>query len=246
MAIQPRRSNTPMRFEAIFNWGKRDMKSWSELCEQALNLHPERTLEEMLGPLPQATETLAQLSDDRVFSVLTRRVFRAGLKHALVDAKWPAFEKAFFGFNPEAVQEMSDEALEQLMHNTELIRHFGKIKAARANALLMTDLAHEHGSVSRLIAHWPEENIIGLWQLLKKRGKQLGGNSGAYFLRMLGKDTFILTDDVVVALKAQGVIDRKPTALRDLEAVQAAFNELHQQSGRPLCQISRLLACSIG
>lgn len=222
------------------------MKSWSELCEQALNLHPERTLEEMLGPLPQATETLAQLSDDRVFSVLTRRVFRAGLKHALVDAKWPAFEKAFFGFNPEAVQEMSDEALEQLMHNTDLIRHFGKIKATRANALLMTDLAREHGSVSQLIAHWPEDNIIGLWQLLKKRGKQLGGNSGAYFLRMLGKDTFILTDDVAVALKAQGVIDRKPTAQRDLETVQTAFNQLHQQSGRPLCQISRLLACSIG
>jgi len=149
------------------------MKSWSELCEQALNLHPERTLEEMLGPLPQATETLAQLSDDRVFSVLTRRVFRAGLKHALVDAKWPAFEKAFFGFNPEAVQEMSDEALEQLMHNTDLIRHFGKNKATRANALLMTDLAREHGSVSQLIAHWPEDNIIGLWQLLKSAANSL-------------------------------------------------------------------------
>jgi len=63
---------------------------------------------------------------------------------------------------------------------------------------------------------------------------------------MLGKDTFILTDDVAVALKAQGVIDRKPTAQRDLETVQTAFNQLHQQSGRPLCQISRLLACSIG
>lgn len=222
------------------------MKGWSELCEQALNLHPDKTLDAMLGPLPQRSDLLAQLSDDRVFSVMTRRIFRAGLKHALVDAKWPAFEKAFYGFNPEAVQEMSDEALEQLMRNTDLIRHFGKIKATRANAMLMTDLAREHGSVAQMIAGWPEHNIIGLWQLLKKRGKQLGGNSGAYFLRMLGKDTFILTDDVVVALKAQGVVDKKPGAQRDLEQVQQAFNRLREQSNRPLCQISRLLAHSIG
>jgi len=107
-------------------------------------------------------------------------------------------------------------------------------------------LAHEKGSVAQLIADWPEEDIIGLWTLLKKRGKQLGGNSSAYFLRMLGKDTFILTDDVVAALKAQGVIDRRPTALRDLKQVQEAFNELREQSGRPLCQISRLMAHSIG
>ncbi len=222
------------------------MKNWSELCEQALNLHPERTLDEILGPLPLDSMALAALNDDRVFSVMTRRIFRAGLKHSLVDAKWPAFEQAFFGFNPEAVEEMSDEALEQLMHNPQLIRHFGKIKATRANAVLMTDLAREYGSVAGMIAQWPEDNIIGLWQLFKKRGKQLGGNSGAYFLRMLGKDTFILTDDVIVALKAQGVVDKKPTAQRDLEQVQEAFNQLREQSGRPLCQISRLLAHSIG
>ncbi len=56
----------------------------------------------------------------------------------------------------------------------------------------------------------------------------------------------MLTDDVVVALKAQGVIDKKPTAQRDLKLVQSAFNELREQSGKPLCQISRLLAHSIG
>ncbi len=58
------------------------------------------------------------------------------------------------------------------MHNPQLIRHFGKIKATRANAVLMTDLAREYGSVAGMIAQWPEDNIIGLWQLFKKRGKQ--------------------------------------------------------------------------
>lgn len=222
------------------------MKSWSDVCEQALNLHPDMGLDELLGPPPLSHEVLLSLPDDRIFSILTRRVFRAGLKHALVDAKWPAFEKVFYHFNPSAVQEMSDEMLEALMHNDQIIRHFGKIKATRNNAMLMVDLAREHGCVAQLVADWPEENIVGLWALLKKRGTQLGGNSGAYFLRMLGKDTFILTDDVVTALKAQGVIDRRPTAQRDLERVQQAFNMLREQSGRPLCQISRLLAHSIG
>lgn len=31
------------------------------------------------------------------------RVFRAGLKHSPVDAKWPAFEEVFFRFDPEKV-----------------------------------------------------------------------------------------------------------------------------------------------
>jgi 3-methyladenine DNA glycosylase Tag len=222
------------------------MKNWTDLCAQALNLHPDLQLDDLLGPLPREASVLRQLPDDRVFSVMTRRIFRAGLKHALVDAKWPAFEQAFYHFNPEAVQEMSDEMLEDLMQNDQIIRHFGKIKATRENAMLMVELAQSHGSAAAMIADWPEEDIIGLWALLKKRGKQLGGNSASYFLRMLGKDTFMLTDDVVVALKAQGVIDKKPTAQRDLKQVQAAFNEWRAQSGRPLCQISRLLAHSIG
>lgn len=222
------------------------MKKWSDLCEQALNFHPDSSLDELLGMPPLSAQELASIPDDRIFSVMMRRIFRAGLKHSLVDSKWPSFEEAFYRFNPEAVQEMSDEMLEELMHNERIIRHFGKIKSTRENAMMMVDLAHEYGSVARMIAEWPEEDIIGLWSLLKKRGKQLGGNSGAYFLRMLGKDTFMLTDDVVVALKAQGVIEKKPTAQRDLKLVQQAFNDLREQSGRPLCQISRLLAFSVG
>lgn len=222
------------------------MKKWSDLCEQALNFHPDSSLEDLLGMPPLSAQELAAIPDDRIFSVMMRRIFRAGLKHSLVDSKWPAFEEAFYRFNPEAVQEMSDEMLEELMHNERIIRHFGKIKSTRENAMMMVDLAQEYGSVAGMIAEWPEEDIIGLWSLLKKRGKQLGGNSGAYFLRMLGKDTFMLTDDVVVALKAQGVIEKKPTAQRDLKLVQQAFNDLREQSGRPLCQISRLLAFSVG
>lgn len=111
---------------------------------------------------------------------------------------------------------------------------------------MVSELSARHGGFGRFLAAWPESDIIGLWQLLKKQGSQLGGNSSAYFLRMVGKDTFMLTDDVVTALKAQGVVEKKPTAQRDLKQVQEAFNQWRETSGRPLCQISRLLAHSIG
>ena len=58
---------------------------------------------------------------------MSRRIFQAGLKHSMVDAKWPAFEEVFFGFEPRRVRAMSDEALEALLGDARLIRHWGKL-----------------------------------------------------------------------------------------------------------------------
>lgn len=201
---------------------------------------------EALLPRALTRDELTSVPDDRLFSDMTRRIFRAGLKHALVDARWPEFEKAFFNFDPQKVSLMSDEQLEKLMQNDKIIRHWGKIKAARVNAFMVSELAEKHVSFSHFLADWPTSDIISLWVFLKKEGAQLGGNSGASFLRMVGKDTFMLTDDVVAALKAQGVIDKKPTAKRDLIKVQDAFNHWQQESGRSLCEISRLLSYTVG
>ncbi|GGO81073.1 hypothetical protein GCM10011348_19250 [Marinobacterium nitratireducens] len=221
------------------------MKSFQWIHEHVCAHRAGEDIEALL-PQPLNDTQLAEAGDDRLLSDLARRVFRAGLKHSLVDAKWPAFEEAFFGFDPRKVVLMSDEQLEGLMQNERLIRHFGKIKSVRANALMVNECAAQAGSFGRFLAQWPTDDIIGLWAFLKKRGSQLGGNSGPYFLRMVGKDTFILTDDVVAALKAQGVVDKKPTAQRDLKKVQEAFNQWQQESGRPLCQISRLLSMTVG
>lgn len=221
------------------------MKTFTWLYEHVQAHKSGEDLEALL-PVPKTAGELKQTADDRIFSDMTRRVFRAGLKHSLVDAKWPEFEKAFFSFDPEKVSLMSDEQLENLMQNEKLIRHWGKIKSTRLNAQFVYDMAQQHGSFAAMLAEWPGDNIIGLWEVLKKQGNQLGGNSGPYFLRMVGKDTFILTDDVVAALKAQGVVEKKPTAKRDLQKVQDAFNQWQQESQRPLCQISRLLSYTVG
>lgn len=221
------------------------MKTFKWLYEH-VSAHKSGEDLEALLPQVKTADQLRSISDDRMLSEMSRRVFRAGLKHSVVDGKWPAFEQAFWGFDPQKVALMSDEQLENLMQNKAIIRHWGKIKSVRANALMVTEFAAKHGSFANLIADWPEQEITELWALLKKQGQQLGGRSGAYFLRQTGKDTFLLTDDVVAALKAQGIIDKAPTAKRDLKKVQDAFNQWQQESGRPMAQISRLLSYTVG
>ena len=203
-----------------------------------------KALEAML-PQPRSDAELRALGDDRYLSLISLRIFRAGLKHSLVDAKWPAFEQVFFGFDPEKVVLMGAERLENLMQDARLIRHLGKLKSVPRNAQFVLDVRREKGSFGALIADWPVTDIVGLWKYLAKHGNQLGGLSAPRFLRMVGKDTFIPTDDMVAALKAQGVIDKAPTSLKDLAAVQAVFNQWHAESGRPLCQLSVMLAHTV-
>jgi len=201
-------------------------------------------LEERL-PRPKTAQQLADTPDDRYLSQMSLRIFRAGLKHSLVDAKWPAFEEVFHGFDPRRVRAMSDEAMEKLLGDARLIRHWGKLKSVRDNAAAMLEIAGENGSFGRWLAGWPGEDIIGLWDALAKRFSQMGGNSGPSFLRMVGKDTFILTPPVTAALKRWGVMTAPPKSRHDRAAVQAAFNVWVAETGRPLCQLSLILAASV-
>lgn len=185
---------------------------------------------------------LRRLGDDRYLSEMSRRIFRAGLKHSMVDSKWPAFERAFMGFDPFRVAMVSDETLESLMQDKSIIRHFGKIKAVRSNASWMLNVINDFGSFAEMIAAWPSESIVDLWLLMKKQGSQLGGQSAPRFLRMVGKDTFILTPDVVSVLRAEGVVAKPPSGKRELQLVQAAFNRWSEESGRSLAQVSRILS----
>jgi 3-methyladenine DNA glycosylase Tag len=196
-------------------------------------------------PQPRSPAELRSASDDRYLSQMSLRIFRAGLKHSLVDAKWPAFEEVFGGFEPRRVRAMSDEALEALLGDRRLIRHWGKLKSVRDNAAAMIKLAEEHGSFGAWLADWPGTQIVELWEALAKCFSQMGGNSGPSFLRMVGKDTFILTYAVTAALKHWGAVDAPPKNRKHRAAVQSHFNAWAAETGRPLCQLSLILAASV-
>ncbi len=218
------------------------MRDYKWLHEYCLNRFGSAAALAAELPEPCTATQLRRFSDDRYLSMIALRVFRAGLKHSVVDAKWPVFEQVFFGFDPEKVVLMGAEHLERLMQDARIIRHLGKLRSVPRNAQMVLDVTKDKGSFGNLIADWPVTEITGLWKYLAKHGQQLGGLSAPRLLRMVGKDTFIPSDDVVAALNAQKIVDKVPTSLRDLAIVQDAFNQWHAESGRPMCQLSMMLA----
>jgi len=217
--------------------------SFCDILDAARARHGAAALEARLST-PKTAPELRATPDDRYLSQMSLRIFRAGLKHSVVDAKWPAFEEVFYGFEPRRIRAMPDEALEKLLGDSRLIRHWGKLKSVRENAAAMLGIAEEHGSFGAWVAQWPEGDITGLWEELAKCFSQMGGNSGPTFLRMVGKDTFILTPSVTAALKHWGAVAAPPKNRNDRALVQAAFNAWVQETGRKLCQLSLILALS--
>src|SRR6201998_3463756 len=201
-------------------------------------------LEERL-PKPRSAAELRALTDDRYLSQMSLRIFRAGLKHSLVDAEWPAVDEVFDRFEPRRVRAMSDEALEAMLSDRRLIRHWGKLKSVRDNAAAMIEVATEHGSFGAWLADWPGTKIVELWETLAKRFSQMGGNSGPTFLRMVGKDTFVLTHSLTAALKRGGAVEAPPKNRKDRAVVQSHLNTWAAETGRPLCQLSLILAASV-
>src|SRR6266566_5582757 len=220
------------------------LSPFAAILDAARTRHGAAALDARL-PTPKTSEQLKTTPDDRYLSQMSLRIFRAGLKHSLVDAKWPAFEEVFGGFELRRVRAMSDEALEALLGDRRLIRHWGKLKSVRDNAAAMINVAEEHGSFGGWLADWPGTNIVELWETLAKRFSQMGGNSGPTFLRMVGKDTFILTHSVTAALQRWGAAEAPPKNRKDRAQVQSCFNAWAAESGRPLCQLSLILAASI-
>jgi 3-methyladenine DNA glycosylase Tag len=220
------------------------MTPFATILDTARTRHGAAALDARL-PQPKTASELAATPDDRHLSQMCLRVFRAGLKHSLVDAKWPAFEEVFEGFDPRRVRAMSDEAMEKLLGDARLIRHWGKLKSVRANAAAMLAVAGEFGSFGGWVGTWPGANIIGLWDTLAARFSQMGGNSGPMFLRMIGKDTFVLSHSVVAGLKRWAEMTSPPKNRTDRAAVQACFNAWAGESGRPLSQLSMVLALSV-
>lgn len=197
--------------------------------------------------MPDAPEVdINKMGDDRILSQFSKNIFQAGFNWSVVEKKWAGIEDAFHGFDIERNSFMSDDDFDAHLKDPRNIRYAAKILAVRDNAIFLGDLAQEYGSAAKCIGEWPSSDLVGLWQLMKKRGNRLGGNTGAYALRFLGKDCFILSRDVVTALELAGVVDGAVTSKSAQAKIQTAFNEWHVQSDESYTRMSRILAMSVG
>lgn len=218
--------------------------SFKDIYELALLLKGNAGLDATL-PAVLKPASLKKVADADYLAEMTKCVFRSGFVWRVVDAKWPNFETAFASFNPRAVASFSDERLEQLSEDASIIRHRTKILATRDNAAFVWRIADEYGSFGQFLADWPVDDLVGLHLYLKKHGSRLGGHTGQYFLRFVGKDTFLFSKDVVTALVRAGVVDKEPTSQKALREVQQVMNEWRAETGLPYAHLSRILAASI-
>ena len=200
-----------------------------------------------LLPKIMAPKALARLGDDRMLAEMAKRVFSAGFVWSVIDKKWPGFEQAFLGFEPKRLLFQPDEFWEGLASDARIVRNPQKIKAVRENARFVADIAREHGSFAKFLSEWPTGDQIGLLELFAKRGSRLGGRTGQYFLRFIGKDCFVTSPDVVACLRDAGLdIAESPTSKKDLRKIQDQFNAWVDETGLPLTHLSRICAMSIG
>ena len=200
-----------------------------------------------LLPKVASAKALANLDDDRALAEMTKRIFSAGFVWSVIESKWPGFEAAFLGFVPKPLLSKPDEFWEGLAGDKRIVRNPQKIMAVRANAQFVADIAGEHGSFGKFLAQWPADDQVGLLELLAKRGARLGGRTGQYFLRFIGKYGFVTSNDAVQCLRGAGLdIAESPTSKRDLKRIQDQFNAWAKETGLPYTHLSRICAMSIG
>jgi 3-methyladenine DNA glycosylase Tag len=205
----------------------------------------EAALTSLLPKVPPQ-KALARVTDDRVLVEMAQRIFSAGFVWSVIEKKWPGFEAAFLKFDPKKLNFQPDEFREKLIGDQRIVRNPQKIKAVRENAAFILDIAKQHGGFGKFLAAWPADDQVGLLELLGKRGARLGGMTGQYFLRFIGKDVYITSNDMLACLRDAGLDISGATSKKDQRKIQDQLNAWAKESGLPYTHLSRICAMSIG
>ena len=196
--------------------------------------------------VPLSAAELRTIPDRIYLSELCRKIFQSDFVWRVV-GKWSNFEELFWEFDIDKLILMPDEMLERKARDPRIIRNARKIWAIQDNAPMIHETRQRNKkSFAGFIADWPSEDISGLWSYLKRHGTRLGGNIGRHALRALSKDTFSLTRDEEGYLRSHDIINTGSNTRKAPAAAQGCFNDLQQQSGLSLTEVSQIMAFSHG
>lgn len=204
----------------------------------------QQAIDQRLPHVASDQELIAR-GDDRYLAAITKCVFRAGFVWRVIENKWPQFEEAFAGFVPVYWQQVPPERLEALAKDERIVRNMQKIATVPRNAFMIAEAAEQHGSFGQFLADWPADDQAGLLLWLKKNGSRLGGASAQYFLRMVGYDGYVLSQDVITALQNHNLIDATPGTQKALKQAQKVFNQWHQETRLPYAHLSKILSLTV-
>lgn len=219
--------------------------AFSEIRARAEHRKGKAAIEARLAEHPGRPDG-APIGDDRLLANMAKYIFSSGISWKVVEGKWPGIEQAFLGFDPNLLNIQPDDFWHDLLNDKRIIRHGAKVNAIGKNAAFVSELAKEHGSAVRYLLDWPSIDLVGLYDFLAKRGDRLGGQTGQYVLRTIGKQNFILSRDVVACLRDAGVaISGDGSGKAERRAIQAAFNQWADETGLPMSHLSVIAAQSI-
>ena len=104
--------------------------------------------------------------DDRhIFEMLCLEGQSTGLSWRTIINKRQAYKEAFFDFDIEKCAVMSDDYLESLLENKDLIRNRNKVFSVRKNAIAAQKIIAQYGSLDAYVWSYTDgRQIIGNWK----------------------------------------------------------------------------------
>jgi DNA-3-methyladenine glycosylase I len=142
------------------------------------------------------------VADDRhLFEKLCLESFQSGLSWRTILSKRENFRSAFHNFDLNAVAQMTERDVQNLLQDAGIIRHRGKIEAVINNARRAEELVAETGTLAAYIWSWepkPEElgppqslttsaSSHAMSKDLKKRGWKFVGPTTVFaFMQSMG------------------------------------------------------------
>lgn len=129
-----------------------------------------------MEPPKQITPT--KLAD--YLEVMTKAVFESGMSWAIIEAKWPGFQVAFHGFDPERIANLSPDEIDALGADTRIIRNWRKIDSTVHNAQTMLALEKEFGAFKKYLESLT--SFEAATKDMRKRFKHVGDFGVFYFL----------------------------------------------------------------
>ena len=99
-------------------------------------------------------------NDKELFEMLILEGFQAGLSWITILKKREAFRKAFDNFDVIKVSKYSEEKVNELLNNKDIVRNKNKINAAINNAKIFIKIQNEFGSFKNYIWGFTNGKII--------------------------------------------------------------------------------------
>ena len=122
-------------------------------------------------------------SDRGYFEILCLCMIQAGLNWASIRKHWPKYREGFLGFD---IRQLSRSTADELLARPGVIRNARKVEAVIHNAKEFESIAAWHGSFPAFLETLKPLPGPAQVKALTRRFKQVGPETGDYFLHSVG------------------------------------------------------------